>query len=280
MYCRLFVTPPLSSILLFRIFSIFVMDTNQVNALFGQTLTHGIRVDSPIINQVQKRFSRRRQGVHSMAQTVRPVARHRNPRERGPNQDCFVRRSRVKSDSQRYTQAVCHHKFRTLVTLFGRGKSAFGFSDQGIPFFVLGKMPLEKVSCQSSWPERPLRPKKRVKFPARLGPLAIVGVGANRCWEIGARWVPLYQRVHCIRSTKISSNTSRAACPFRQNGVARATVAQLGSLGIGDFTSILDHRTDPFRWLKNIFDPPIYSTSPMRALKSSILNPSSWCGAK
>ena len=208
-----FVAPKLAPILSLGFFPILAMRTNQVNAPFGQTISQGIRVGRPIINQSRK----------PTAWTTRAVTRHRNLRQQWLNQGYFVRRRRGKFDSQRHTLAVCHHhKLRTL--------SAFGFSDQGPPFLAPAKVPSANTSCQSSWPWASNWPKKARQALSHTSASCHSCSRRQQVLKEGYSRGRSFQRAPLRKTHKIPSNTARSGRRLRPPLGERGGLGNKGSI--------------------------------------------------
>jgi len=130
-----FITPHLTSIVIFLPLVIAPVRTNQIDTPASQTLTKRVTIIALISNQTFGIFTR----------SASAFARHSNIVQRFFEQRNFARGRRVQVVSQRNTLAVDHHHpLRSL--------AAFGLSDALAPFFAGAKLPSANVSLQSNCP--------------------------------------------------------------------------------------------------------------------------------
>jgi len=129
------ITPELSSILLFRMLTIFPMRHNQINFQFFKPLSKWITVITFIRYQAQ----------WALSGTAAAATRYIYGFKRFLCEFDFRGRCRGKGASDRNTLAVDHHHpLRSFAPL--------GRANKGPPFFAGAKLPSMKASCQSSAP--------------------------------------------------------------------------------------------------------------------------------
>lgn len=130
-----FISPHLTSIVIFLPFVIAPIRANQFETLASQTFAKRVTIIALISNQTFGIFTR----------SASAMARHSDIVQRFFEQRNFARGRRVQVVSQRNTLAVDHHHpLRSL--------AAFGLSDAFAPFFAGAKLPSAKASLQSNCP--------------------------------------------------------------------------------------------------------------------------------
>jgi hypothetical protein len=127
------ITPELSAILSFGLFSIFSVWADKLYMAIAQIFAQSITVICTVTNQT----------LWATFRSSRAISGHLDLRQNFINQCYFVRGCRGNGASQRNTLAVDHH--HPL-----RSFAPFGFSNPKAPFFAGAKLPSIKASSQSS----------------------------------------------------------------------------------------------------------------------------------
>jgi hypothetical protein len=211
-----FISPHLTSIVIFLPLVISPIRTNQFDTLASQTLTKRVTIIALIGNQTFGIFTR----------SASAFARHSNIVQRFFEQRNFARGRRVHVVSQRNTLAVDHHHpLRSL--------AAFGLSDALAPFFAGAKLPSANASLQSNCPRWSSSERKarhalsHTSCCSQSLSLRQHVDGLEYCFGKSAHGAP-------VRSIqRIPSNTFRLS--------AQGLPPRFDSLGFGSSGSILSH---------------------------------------
>ena len=242
-----FITPHLTTVVIFSFLVIAAIWTDQFNILSSQPLTKRVAVISFIRNQSLRILSR----------PAAAFAWHSDIVQRFFEQRCLVRGRRVQVVSQRNTLAVDHHHpLRSL--------AAFGLSDALAPFFAGAKLPSANASDQSNWPrssssERNARhASSHTSCSSQSRSLLQQVEGLGNCFGRSAHGAP-------VRSIqRIPSNTLRLS--------AQGLPPRFDFLGFGSNGSIFSHCVcvnfhlvlaikDSFQW------PSLHKSFPGASLK-------------